>query len=177
MDETDFGSSNSGYTGLDSADFHYHTGHGSDQIGLVAEICLYNWASYSSTGDVQASEVNKKWDQNNEWVMIASCEVLHDVNEWAKALKYGHGILGFSSTVPTSTALLDRFFEETINNDDEIVDAWLFATVETFDSSVTAVAIADTDDQFVYDHFNGQGTMEPNESPDDSLYAYNSWGC
>jgi hypothetical protein len=109
--------------------------------------------------------------------MIASCEVLHDVNEWAKALKYGHGILGFSSTVPTSTALLDSFFEETINNDDEIVDAWLFATVETFDSSVIAVAIADTDDQFVYDHLNGQGTMEPNESPDDSLYAYNSWGC
>ncbi|AKB37684.1 hypothetical protein MSSAC_3094 [Methanosarcina siciliae C2J] len=177
VEETDFGSSNSGYTGLDSADFHYHTGHGTDEIGYTSEICLYNWVSYSSTGDVQASEVEKKWDQDNEWVLIASCKVLKDHSEWAKALKYSHGILGFSTEVPVSTALVDSFFDETINENDEICDAWLFATVETFDTSVTAVIVADTDDQFAYDHLNGQGTVEPDESPDDSLYAYNSWEC
>ncbi|WP_129597372.1 hypothetical protein [Methanohalophilus profundi] len=41
VDESDFGTSNSGYKGLDEADFHFHFGHGVDDIGT--ELALRNW--------------------------------------------------------------------------------------------------------------------------------------
>ncbi|AKB51927.1 hypothetical protein MSBRW_2674 [Methanosarcina barkeri str. Wiesmoor] len=175
VDETDFGTLDSGYQGLDDADFHYHLGHGVDDIGT--EIALYNWLPGYNYNDVRAQDVYKKWDNNNEWVLLHSCHILDDYNDWAGALEYSHGILGFTTEAFTNEELVDKFFTYTIDDDDEICDAWWFATVETFESPVRAAMIADTDNQYVYDHLNGQGTMQPDEYPDDSLYAYGSWRC
>lgn len=175
VDETDFGTLNSGYQGLDSADFHYHLGHGVDDVGT--ELALYNWAPGYNYNDVRAQDVYKKWDNNNEWVMLHSCYVLDDYDDWADALKYSHGIMGFKTKSYTSTELLNQFFTQAINNDETICDSWYTATKAVFNTTVTAVIITDTDNQMVYDHLNGQGSMEPNESPDDSGYAYDYWSC
>lgn len=176
VDETDFGTLNSGYQGLDGADFHYHFGHGINDVGT--EIALYNWLPGYNYNDVRADDVYKKWDNNNEWVLLHSCHILSDYMSWSGALKYSHGILGYTTTVPAySIVELNTFFEATINDDDEICDAWLFATVEAYEPDVRAAMIADTDDQYVYDHLNGQDTMEPDEYPDDNLYAFGSWRC
>ena len=59
VDEPDFGTSNSGYQGLDEADFHYHLGHGYEHwlYDPDAEICLHNWEPGYNIADVNADEV------------------------------------------------------------------------------------------------------------------------
>lgn len=174
--EEDFGINSGGYQGLDSADFHYHFGHGMDDVGT--EIAMYDWMAGYDYNDVRAQDVYKKWDNNNEWVLLHSCHILDDYNDWAGALKSSHGILGYrTSVLAYSIAELNNFFGATIDDNDEICDAWLFATVEAYDGTTRAAMIADTYNQYVYDHLNGQGTMQPNESPDDNLYAFGSWWC
>lgn len=175
VDESDFGTSDTGYLGLDDADFHFHFGHGVDDVGT--ELALRNWLPGPDVKDVRAQDVADKWDQDNEWVLLHSCKILRDSDDWAEALKYSHGIMGFSTTVQPSTSFVYDFFDEAITNDAKLCDAFYDATVNNFGSSVTAVMIADTNAQLCYDHLNGQGTMQPSETTDDSSYAYLSWGC
>lgn len=173
--ESDFGTNDVGYKGLDGADFHYHSGHGFMDVGR--ELALHNWLPGVNYYDVRAQDVEYKWDQDNEWVLLHSCSILYDSYDWAKALNQSHGIMGFSTTSYVSTALINEFFDEAINNDETISDSYYHATKAAFGSSVRAVMISDTSAQMSYDHLNGEGTMEPDESPNDSFYAYLSWWC
>lgn len=170
----DFGTSDTGYTGLDGADFHYHFGHGMDDIGT--ELALSAWLP-GFYNDVTASDVKDKWDQDNEWVMFHSCYVLDDRLDWSKALDSSHGIMGFSTATRTSTTLIDEFFEEAIDNDELISDSYYHATKAAFQDDVRAVIISDTSAQMSGDHLNGQGSMAADESPNDSSYSYLYWWC
>ena len=173
--ESDFGTSDSGYTGLDSADFHYHSGHGVDDVGT--ELALRSWLPGVNYNDVRAQDVEYKWDQDNEWVLLHSCNILDDSSDWAKALDSSHGIMGFATTSYTSTTLVDEFFDEAINSDETIADSYYHATKAAFGSSVKAVIIADTSSQMTNDHLHGQGSMAADESTNDASYAYLSWWC
>jgi len=104
VDEPDFGTSNSGYQGLDEADFYYHFGHGYDDIGT--EICLHNWLPGWNYADVRAQDVEYKWDEDTEWVVIHSCVVLDDHDDWEHALKYSHAAMGFETDVYMHEALI-----------------------------------------------------------------------
>jgi hypothetical protein len=161
------------YTNLDKVDFHYHFGHGS-YITDHTEIDLTH--SPNPTSIVKASQVNKRWDILNKWVFLDACRILSDP-QWGSALKYSHGILGFSTTKLTSVDCPDRFFSYSINSDYPISTAFQRATQESFDSSVTAVIFADTLDQAQNDHLPGQGYVSPNENPDDGYFYSTDWVC
>ncbi|MDK2939542.1 MAG: hypothetical protein PWQ51_1707 [Methanolobus sp.] len=175
VDETDFGTSNSGYEGLDEADFHFHLGHGVDDGGT--ELALRNWLPWTNIKDVRAQDVADKWDADNEWVFLHSCHILDDEDDWADALKYSHGIMGFVTETTTSTSLIDRFFSNAINDNDKITTAYYDATKDTYGSDVTAAIITDTLDQWNTDHLHSEGSMASDESPDDSSYIFLSWTC
>jgi hypothetical protein len=175
VDEPDFGTSNSGYQGLDEADFHYHFGHGVNDIG--SEIALHNWAPGWNYADVRAEDVHKKWDSDNKWVLIDCCHVLESYDDWAGALKYSHAILGFASTTYTTTGVSDRFGRNVIQNDMTIYDAYYAATIDTHGSDVIGAAIFDNEEQKNKDHLWGQGEVAADESPDDDEYWYYSWSC
>jgi hypothetical protein len=175
VDESDFGTSNSGYKGLDEADFHFHFGHGVDDIGT--ELALRNWLPGINIEDVRAQDVADKWDQDNEWVFLHSCHILADEDDWADALRYSHGIMGFTTESTVSTSLIDRFFTNTIINDYKMTTSFYKATKDTYDTDVTAAIITDNIDQWNTDHLHGQGDMEADEYPDDSSYCYLSWEC
>jgi len=176
VDESDFGTSNNGYQGLDEADFHYHSGHGyKDSDG--AEICLHDWESGDNIGDVRAQEVAYKWDEDNEWVIIHSCHVLHDHDDWEHALKYSHAVMGFETITYGDSELPNKFFEYAINDDMTVYDAYYWATRDTFGSGVTASVIFDTDEQKDNDHLWGEGVVMPDEYPDDDYYRHDSWNC
>ncbi|MEA1865795.1 MAG: DUF6345 domain-containing protein [Euryarchaeota archaeon] len=175
--ETDFGTKNVGYKGLDEADFHYHFGHGCDDIGT--ELALHNWVPGPNLRDIRAQDVAWKWDQNNEWVLLDSCIILKDRDEWACALERTHAILGFSTKSYATDELADEFFREAIDNDETIYEAYRKATRSAFKGdNVTAVAIFDTEDQLENDRLHGQGTgARPDEDPDDTFYHFREWGC
>lgn len=80
-------------------------------------LALWNWSPCYGGLTVSSSDVNKKWDLDNEWVFLHSCHVLSDVSGWDNALKYSHIIMGFSTVSYTSTELIDRFFRATIDWD------------------------------------------------------------
>ncbi|MEA1863758.1 MAG: DUF6345 domain-containing protein [Euryarchaeota archaeon] len=175
--ETDFGTKNVGYKGLDEADFHYHFGHGCDDIGT--ELALHNWVPGPNLHDIRAQDVAWKWDQNNEWVLLDSCKILKDHGDWACALERTHAILGYTTVSPVSTELVDEFFREAIDNDATIYEAYLRATRSAFKGdNVTAAVIFDTEDQFHNDRLHGQGTGAlPDDHPDEHPYYYQEWVC
>ena len=176
VDEADFGTNNGGYEGLDDADFHYHLGHGVNDIGT--ELALHDWWPGLNYADVRAQDVNDKWDKNNEWVLLHSCYILSDHSSWGGALKYSHAILGFETSSETSTDLPDEFFRAAIDYDWTVISSYYHATKEAFDPCVTAAAITDTEDQWNNDRLHGQGTgASPDEYPDDGYHWYASWGC
>ena len=179
VDESDLGTGDGDYQGLDGADFHYHFGHGgedSDEGGT--EICLHNWKSGENIGDVRAQEVAYKWDEDNEWVILHSRHVLRDHNDWKDALKYSHAVMGFETVTHCSTSeLLEKFFEYAIEHDMTVYHAYCQATIDTFGSTVTAAVIFDTDVQFQNDHLWGEGEVMPDEYLDDDYYVYRSWNC
>jgi len=177
--ESDFGTSNNGYQGLDEADFHYHTGHGGvdQEEGGTTEICLRDWQAGENRGDVRSQEVADKWDEDNEWVLIHSCHVLRDHDNWKHALKYSHAVMGFETIVQRDSELPDKFFEYATNDDMTVYDAYYWATIDTFGSNVTAAVIFDTEEQMDNDHLWGEGVVMPDEHPDDDKYWYKSWNC
>lgn len=140
-------------------------------------MALWNWSPCSGGLIVNSNDVNKKWDLDNKWVFLHSCNVLSEVAKWGSALKYSHMIMGFSTTTFTSTELLKRFFEATIDWDWTITQAYYYATRETYDENVKAVLIADTEAQYNNDHLWGQGYVAPNEYPDDEIVWYAEWTC
>ncbi len=171
VDDYDFGYSQSGYQGLDEAEFHYHFGHG---INVLGETHI----EYSRfpNGDLVRGEVYKKWDSVNKWVVIDACHILANL-QWGGALKYSHGILGFSTLEAAYTELPDKFLRNCIDYDYTIGYAWQQATQEVFGSDVTARVIFDTQTQLLNDHLSGQGYVAPNENPDDDVIYYDSWTC
>jgi len=179
VDESDFGTSNNGDQGLDEADFHYHTGHGGmdQEEDNRTEICLRDWEPGENLGDVRAQEVADMWDEDNEWVLIHSCHVLRDHDDWKHALKYSHAVMGFETIVQRDSELPDKFFEYATNDDMTVYDAYRKATIDTFGSAVTAAVIFDTEEQMDNDHLWGEGVVMPDEYPDDDEYWYRSWNC
>ena len=173
----DFGINNTGYQGLDEADFHFHMGHGYNLPVWGTFLALWDWSPCSGGTTVHPSDVSKKWDFNNEWVLLHSCNVLSDVSSWGNALKYSHIIMGFSTTTYADTNLIDRFFRAAIDWDWTITQSYYYATTETYDESVKAVLIADTEDQYDNDHLWGQGYVSDDEYPDDDTVWYAEWSC
>ncbi len=174
VDETDFGSQNSGYQGLDGAYLHYHFGHGCN-AGVGTEIQLAHWQLLQHDAVVR-DEVYKKWDSTNKWVIVDACHVLED-EQWGGALKYSHGILGFASSKMTSTELPDRFFLYVIDYDYTIAYAWKLASQSCYDSNCVGAVIFDTQGQLDDDHLSGQGYVSPNEYPDDDCVYVSTWQC
>lgn len=173
VEDSDFGCSNSGYQGLDEADFHYHFGHGVDEIWSTV-ICLWDYPFY---GVVTPLEVSEKWDKDKEWVLLHSCKVLQDVSYWGAALKYTHMLLGFKTTTYADEDLPDNVLRRAVQYDYTVIDAYYYGTKQTYDSDVQATAIADTLDQWYNDHLHGHGTVAPDEYPDDDIVYYASWSC
>ncbi|WP_290597917.1 MULTISPECIES: DUF6345 domain-containing protein [unclassified Archaeoglobus] len=178
--KVDFGTQNSGYEGLDEADFHFHFGHGYKFV-TGTWLALWNYSFCFNPGAiVSPGDLKKKWDFNNEWVFLHSCNVLSDVRAWGKALKYTHMIMGFSTTTYTSTDLLERFFKAAIEWDWDLYWAYYHATTETYkgyDSTIKAVIIADNSNQLYNDRLWGQRNVEPDEYPDDNEVVYREWVC
>jgi len=176
VDEPDFGTSNSGYQGLDEADFHYHFGHGYDDIGT--EICLHNWLPGLNYADVRAQDVEYKWDEDNEWVIIHSCEVLKDHDDWEHALKYSHAVMGFETDVYMAPCLINNFLVQAIDYDMTVYQAYRVGTKYAFDNpNIIAAVIFDNEEQALNDHLWGQGVVMPDEYPDDNDYWHYSWTC
>ncbi len=172
VDDSDFGTQNSVYHGLDEADLHYHYGHG----GISQEGSTYLPYTYWPNGDLNRNDVNKKWDLINRWVVFDACSVLTDL-QWGQALRYSHGILGFSTQKTPTVDLPDRFLQNCIDNDYTIAYSWRRATEDIFSSDVTARVIFDTQDQMNNDHLTGQGTVAANEFPDDDVVYWAEWTC
>lgn len=168
VDDTDFGTTGQG---LNQAELHYHYGHGGDD-GSHTYLPFQRWPSTS----LYHSEVYKKWDAANKWVIFDACSMLTDT-DWGAALKYSHGILGFTTEKTPSTDLPDRFLRNTIDNDYTIAYSWQRATQDTYGSDVSARVIFDTGNQLLYDHLSGQGTVAANEKTDDNTVYVSSWVC
>ena len=116
-------------------------------------------------------------DATNKWIILDACNVLTDT-DWGSALKYSHGLLGFTSDKTPSTDLPDRFLRNTIDNDYTISYSWQRATQDTYQGSgYGARVIFDTPDQLNNDHLSGQGTVASNELVDDNTVYVSSWMC
>ncbi len=168
----DFGTSNIGYQGLDESDFHWHTGHG---LWANYDIALSSYSPWNPWATVDSNDVRKKWDLENEWVVIQSCYVLGDP-AWRDSLKYSHMIMGFSIVTYANSSFPETFFKYAIDYDWSIFDAFKKATILSFGSDVEAVIYVDSQDQ-LRDHLHGQGYVAPDEYPDDDLTFYYSWNC
>jgi hypothetical protein len=171
VNDLDFGSQNSGYQGLDEAEFHYHFGHGD----LLSGETYVDYSNYP-TSSLTRGDVYKKWDETNKWVVFDACYVLANL-QWGGALKYSHGILGFSTEKTVSTDLPDQFLRNCIDYDYTIGYSWKRATQDIYDPDDTARVIFDTESQLLNDHMSGQGYVAPNENPDDDTVYYDSWSC
>ena len=68
----DFGTSNTGYEGLDEADFHFHFGHGyRNPITGGTWLALWDYHLVLNPGAIVGpDDVYDKWDFNNEWVFL-----------------------------------------------------------------------------------------------------------
>ncbi|OPY36104.1 MAG: PKD domain protein [Methanoregula sp. PtaU1.Bin051] len=173
VEDTDFGTQNSGYQGLDETVLHYHYGHGG--IGENGE--TYLPYTYWPSGNLTRDEVYKKWDLTNKWVVFDACNVLSNL-QWGGALKYSHGILGFYTEKTPSVDLPDRFLQNCIDNDYTIAYAWRDATEKTYyGSGIVARVIFDTDEQLNNDHLAGQGMIAADEYPDDDTVYWSEWTC
>ncbi len=169
----DFGTSNTGYQGLDSADFHYHFGHGLSGIYNNTSLRLL---PLESTGKAASGDVYKKWDSDNEWALLDCCYVLSDPS-WGNALKYSHMILGFTTVEYPDTDLPEYFFYFAVDQDWTILDAYQMATIITFGDDVNAAVRADTEEQLYNDHLWGQGYVAGDEYPDDDITYFYEWNC
>lgn len=168
----DFGTSDSGYQGLDEADFHWHFGHG---LSTNYDLALWDYSPWNPWPTVDSGDVCYKWDSNNEWVVFQSCYVLGDV-WWGQALKNSHMLLGYRTSVTADTNVAEKFFEYAVDYDWTVYDAWEQATKLTYGNEVEAVAFVDSLDQKDNDHLWGQGYVAPDDPDTDSVYYY-YWNC
>ena len=173
VEDTDFGTQDSGYIGLDDAVLHYHYGHGGIDDNEHTYLPYTYWPNDRLTHD----EVNKKWDTTNKWVVMDACHLLSDP-DWEKPLKYSHGILGFITEKAPSVDLPNRFLQNCIDNDYTISYAWQRATEVTYlNSGYVAGVRFDTMSQLTGDHLPGQGTVMVDEYPDDDYTYSSTWTC
>ena len=169
--EIDFDIYNSGYEGLDEADFHIHSGHGGVGYILLAD-----------GSHVVGSDVIDNWDWDSEWVFIYTCLTLSDRSTWAGALKTGtHALFGFVTTCQgTYGALPDGFFRRAIDWGWTPVQAYYGATRDNncYPGNATAIFITDTYSQWFNDHlwYNDLGrSTDADEYPDDGTYWFATW--
>lgn len=182
--DIDYGKQTSGYQGLDEADYHIDVGHsGPDQITGETEIALYNWnfgneGHDNLTGDLAWDEVYNKWELDNEWTFLYTCDIFNNsIGKWGAALNKSHIELGFETPVGPSYGILDTFYSQLSDNSNTIVNSYYTATTSSFSSDVRAVVVADTSDQFYYDHLWNKGEVKPDESPNDNIVYYADWNC
>jgi len=166
--------------GLNNATFHYHFGHGNYSQALI--FYEYQFETDGTTPkpeqpylkySIHYSELDKK----NKWVLIDACSVLENEN-WGRALKTSHGILGFASTKKPSQDLPNLFFKYALEENKTIFKAYQNATYGSFTKNVTAAVIFDNQYQLEHDHFPGHGEVAPDENPDDDYVIYpEPWNC
>ncbi|OPY38763.1 MAG: PKD domain protein [Methanoregula sp. PtaU1.Bin051] len=176
----DFGTSQSGWQGLDEATLHYHFGHGMNHIQqswpLIPDsgIFLYHWPDQMDY--LSPLDVSGKWDKTNKWVILDACEVLSDPT-WGDAMVTSHGILGFESEKYANPLLPKRFFQNVIGEDQTVYNAWMDATTKLYDTDTIAAVRFDNKYQLDNDHLSGHGEVAPDEYPNDDETIYDSWQC
>lgn len=165
ISKIDFGTNGEG--GLRDSTLHWHIGHGYGNGGL----------ELPNNQAVQPDELEKKWGGNNKWVFLHSCEALENEGDWGNTLETTHGIFGFKTSVEANPNLGPAFFEYAMDGRRSLLDAYSNATMDLFDTDVTARVIFDTEDQIYGDHLPVYGTIESDESPDDNYYFELNWTC
>lgn len=177
----DFGTSQSGWQGLDEATFHYHFGHGMNNIQqpwpLIPDsgIFLYHWPDQQEY--LSPLDVSGKWDKNNKWVVVDACEALGDPR-WGDALVTSHGILVFETEKLADPLLPKRFFQNAIGGDQTIYDSWMAATIDRYQNTGTiAIVRFDNRYQLDHDHLPGHGEVAPDEYPNNAGSVYENWVC
>jgi hypothetical protein len=164
----DFGTSDSGYQGLDESTFHYHYGHGDSFMGAYTGIRLTNSMSY-----IYPWDVSQKWNYKNKWVLIDACNVLDDP-KWGNALVTSHGILGFTTEKPADWRVPQVFLLKVKDGSMTVYDAYKKATKEVYQGTgYRAAVLFHNQDQFENDHFP-PGYVTPDGSPNDKL-VYKTW--
>ncbi|RKX52177.1 MAG: hypothetical protein DRP50_07760 [Thermotoga sp.] len=162
-------------TDSEDADFHYHVGHGVDDIGT--ELAMRGWIPMIDYEDVRVDDVWQKWgDEDNEWMFLQSCHILSD-SDWVNALDDGHMIIGFVDEGTTSTWLLEYFFTKSINSGWTVREAWYYASTHTYSDGRRVGIFADSLSQLNYDHLWGQGCTVVDEYPDDGYVFIDIWEC
>jgi hypothetical protein len=158
----DFGTTGGG---LDTTTIHFHFGHGdyddAEEIGRRGQLAL----SWYTT--LYPSDVKRKWGDKNKWVFLISCDTLKD-DSWHDALVTSHGIIGFSTNVAPSDTFINQFFGFATypQYNYSLVDAYQNATLTTLPKHGTAKVIFKNQDQLLYDHLPGFGTIEPDDFDD-----------
>jgi len=171
--EEDFGTSGNG---LENSVLHYHFGHGNETKG-IALIKLNELGNYPVMpyDYLSASQVSRKWGNQNKWVILDTCLVLSNAS-WGDALVTSHGILGFSSSKTPNPQLPVRFFHYAMEEDQTVKDAWENATREVYSGTGFVAAYRfDTVYQKDNDHLPGQGEVAPDENPEDNDSVYREW--
>jgi hypothetical protein len=175
-----FGTSQSGWQGLDEASFHYHFGHGLSNIQqpwpLIPDsgILLYHWPDQMEY--LSPLDVSGKWDKNNKWVVFDACEALADPI-WGDALVTSHGILGFETEKLADPLLPKMFFRNAISENKTIYNSWKTATEDRYDRKTIAAVRFDNIYQLNHDHLPHHGEVAPDEYPNDGGTIYRSWPC
>ena len=179
---------NSFYSGptIDDSAFHYHSGHGGDagkaslpfnqSLPNITALLLKGYSNPLDVGNfIISGSVYKEWGGKNKWIMLDSCNILHD-ESWHDALSTSHGILGFYTQSAVNQTFPHTFLNYAFNNSYTIVDAFKQTTLDTYhDPSFIAAVITKTHDQYLYDHFPGTGYLAADNLSD--TYFIRHWEC
>ena len=154
-----------------------------------------NCAISDYTDILTPQEIAGKWNKNNKWVVLSSCQVLQD-DRWNNALGTTHGIFGFSTDSIADPSLSYRFFKYAMEDRLPLAKAWRNATIDVYNGRNSSVPLIPPPDGYSYypvevpikatvrfanetqynnDHLPGYGTVEPDENPDDVVVK--SWDC
>lgn len=162
--------------GLDESTLHYHFGHGSSSDGLVLVKLVNGLFPLWPQDFLEPIQVANKWDYKNKWVIFDACELAGDV-QWKDALVTSHGLLGFKSNKTPNPQLPVQFFHYAMDEDETIVNAWMDATWDVYDTNTIAAYRFDNAYQRDHDHLPGHGEIAPDEYPDDDESVYDEWQC
>jgi hypothetical protein len=140
-------------------------------------------------------EIAGKWNKNNKWVVLSSCQVMQD-DRWNNALGTTHGIFGFSTDSIADPSLSYQFFKFAMEDRLPLAEAWRNATIDVYDGKTVSVPLIPPPDGYSYypvevpitatvrfanesqyynDHLPGYGTVEPDTDPD--VIFVKSWDC
>ena len=141
-------------------------------------------------------EIAGKWNENNKWVVLSSCQVLQDVR-WNNALGTTHGIFGFSTDSIADPSLSYQFFKYAMEDHLPLSEAWRNATIDVYNGRTVSVPLIPPPDGYSYypvevpikaivrfanesqyynDHLPGYGTVEPDGNQND-VVKVDSWDC